>query len=170
MIDPKRKKILTALLRSKRLGGGVLWEPYPSYHNGPFSPLLVLRDFTARGADQYRCYPTSTRLLTFSLSFLCNIICYLISVFAFSLVTLSGATTEGKKERKEERKKEGTTTLKIYVHVYIYIYGCTQTHTRSQSTKIHGKVFLNLQRPEVFTFTDTNPGRHKICNVLSSSI
>ena len=43
MIDPKRKKILTALLRSKRFGGGVLWEPYPSHHNGLFSPLLVLR-------------------------------------------------------------------------------------------------------------------------------
>ena len=39
--DPKRKKILTALLRSKRLGGGVLWEPYSSYHNGLFLPLLV---------------------------------------------------------------------------------------------------------------------------------
>ena len=31
MIVPKRKKILTALLRSKILGGGVLREPYPSY-------------------------------------------------------------------------------------------------------------------------------------------
>ena len=41
MIDPKRKKILTALLRSKRLGGGVLLEPYPSYYNGLLSPLLV---------------------------------------------------------------------------------------------------------------------------------
>ena len=36
-IDPKRKKkTLTALLRSKRLGVGVLWEPYPSHHNGLF--------------------------------------------------------------------------------------------------------------------------------------
>ena len=41
MIDPKRKKILTALLRRKRLRGRVLWEPYPSYYNGLFSPLLV---------------------------------------------------------------------------------------------------------------------------------
>ena len=67
MIDPKRKKILTALLRSKRVGGGVLWELYPSHHNGLFSPLLVLRDFAAREADQYRCYLNSMRLLTFSM-------------------------------------------------------------------------------------------------------
>ena len=57
----------------------LLWEAYPSYHNGLFSPLLVLRDFAARGqinigvgratntADQYRCYSNSTRLLTFSM-------------------------------------------------------------------------------------------------------
>ena len=32
----------------------LLWEPYPSHHNGLFSPLLVLGDFAARGADQYR--------------------------------------------------------------------------------------------------------------------
>ena len=38
----------------------LLWEPYPSYHNGLFSLLLVLR-------DQYWCYPNSTRLLTFSM-------------------------------------------------------------------------------------------------------
>ena len=44
---PKKKKILTALLRSKRLGGGVLWERYPSHYNGLFSLLLVLRDFAA---------------------------------------------------------------------------------------------------------------------------
>ena len=25
----------------------MLWEPYPSHHNGLFSPLLVLRDFAA---------------------------------------------------------------------------------------------------------------------------
>ena len=37
-------------------------------------------------------YETSY-LFYVTLSFLCNIICYLISVFAFSLVTLSGATT-----------------------------------------------------------------------------
>ena len=45
----------------------MLREPYPSHHNGLFSPLLVLRDFAAREADQYRCYPNSTRLLTFSM-------------------------------------------------------------------------------------------------------
>ena len=32
MINP-RPQILTTLLRSKRLGGWVLWEPYPSYYN-----------------------------------------------------------------------------------------------------------------------------------------
>ena len=37
-------------------------------------------------------YETSY-LFYVTLSFLCNIICYLISVFVFSLVTLSGATT-----------------------------------------------------------------------------
>ena len=67
---PKRKKILTALLRSKRLGGGVLWEPYPSYHNGLFSPLLVLRDFAAN-----RTIPETYYLFYATLSFLCNIIC-----------------------------------------------------------------------------------------------
>ena len=45
----------------------VLWEPYSSHHNRLFSPLLILRDFAARGAYQYRCYPNSTRLLTFSM-------------------------------------------------------------------------------------------------------
>ena len=34
----------------------------------------------------------SSYLFYVTLSFLCNIICYLISVFAFSLVTLSGST------------------------------------------------------------------------------
>ena len=41
-------------------------------------------------SEQYEiCY-----LFYVTLSFLCNIICYLISVFVFSLVTLSGATTK----------------------------------------------------------------------------
>ena len=51
----------------KELITSLLWDPYPSHHNGLFSPLLVLRDFTAREADQYRCYPNSMRLLTFSM-------------------------------------------------------------------------------------------------------
>ena len=95
MIYPKRKKILTILLRSKRLGGGVLWEPYPSYRNGLFSPLLELEISLPRGrlisvlSKQYK----TSYLFYVTLSFLCNIICELISVFAFSLVTLSGATT-----------------------------------------------------------------------------
>ena len=53
MIDPKRKNI-DNILRSKRLGEGVLWEPYPDHHNGHFSPFLVLRDFAALEADQSR--------------------------------------------------------------------------------------------------------------------
>ena len=83
----------------------MLWETYPSHHNGLFSPLLVLRDLAARGgslsvlSEQYETpYPFYV-----TLPFLCNIICHLISVFVFSLVTLSGATT-------------------IYVYIYIYIY------------------------------------------------
>ena len=40
-----------------------------------------------------------------TLSFLCNIICYLISVFAFSLVTLFGAITYW---RRGTRTKKGT--------------------------------------------------------------
>ena len=34
-----------------------MWEPYPSHHNGLFSPLLLVRDFAARGIDQYRSAP-----------------------------------------------------------------------------------------------------------------
>ena len=37
--------------------GILLWEPYPSHHNGLFSPLSVLRDFAAKGADHYRSAP-----------------------------------------------------------------------------------------------------------------
>ena len=35
----------------------LLWEPYPSYHNGLFSPLLVRRDFAARRADHHLSEP-----------------------------------------------------------------------------------------------------------------
>ena len=59
-------KILLTLLPSLP-SSHLLWKPYPSHHNGLFSPLLVLKDFTAREADQYWCYPNSTRLLTFSM-------------------------------------------------------------------------------------------------------
>ena len=93
--QPKKKKILTALLQSKRLGEGVLWEPNPSYYNGLFSPLLVQRFRCQKGSSLsvlYEQYETSY-LFYITLSFLCNIICYLISVFAFSLVTFPGATT-----------------------------------------------------------------------------
>ena len=74
----------------------LLWEPYPSYHNGLFSPLLVQRFRCQKSrsisvlSEQYE----TSYLFNVTLSFLCNIICYLISVFAFSLVTLSGATTQ----------------------------------------------------------------------------
>ena len=73
----------------------MLWEPYPSHYNGLFSPLLVQRFRWHRDrsisvlSEQYETY----YLFYITLSFLCNIICYLISVFVFSLVTLSGVTT-----------------------------------------------------------------------------
>ena len=73
----------------------MLWEPYPSHYNGLFSPLLVQRFCCQKGrsisvlSEQYK----TSYLFYVTLSFLCNIICYLIFVFAFSLVTLSRATT-----------------------------------------------------------------------------
>ena len=91
----KKKKILTALLRSKRLGGAVFWKPYPSYYNGLSSPFLVQRFRCQKSRSLsmfYQQYETSY-LFCVTLSFFCNIICYLISVFAFSSVTLSKATT-----------------------------------------------------------------------------
>ena len=54
----------------------MLWKPYPSHHNGLFSPLLVLRGFAAS-----RTIPElseTVRNLSYNyvtLSFLCNIIC-----------------------------------------------------------------------------------------------
>ena len=78
-----------------------MWEPFSSYHNGLFSPLFVIEISLLRGwsvsvlteqnGTSYLFYVTS--------SFLCNIICYLISVFVFSLVTLSGDTTVSKCHR-----------------------------------------------------------------------
>ena len=75
----------------------VMWEPYPSYHNELFPPLLVLEISLPEGRSisvLSKQYETSY-LFYVTLSFLCNIICYLISVFAFWLVTLSEATTSG---------------------------------------------------------------------------
>ena len=78
-----------------------LWEPYPSYHNGLFSLLLVPEIFLPESrsisvlSEQYKTF----YLFYVSLSFLCNVICYLISVFAFSLVTLSGTTTGRNQKR-----------------------------------------------------------------------
>ena len=85
----------------------LLWEPYPSYYNGLFSPLLVQRFHNQKGRSLsvlYKQYKTSY-LFYVTLSFLSNIICYLISVFAFSLVTLSGVTTYW---RRGTRTKKGT--------------------------------------------------------------
>ena len=73
----------------------LLWEPYPSYNNGLFSPLLGQRFHCEKSRSLsvlYKQYETSY-LFYVTLSFLCNIICYLISVFVLSLVTLSGAKT-----------------------------------------------------------------------------
>ncbi len=80
---------------------------YPSLHKGLFSPLLVLRDFAAKGrsisvlSKQYK----TSYLFYVTLSFLCDIICYLISVFVFSLETLFGATTYW---RRGTQTKKGT--------------------------------------------------------------
>ena len=41
-------------IRHKVRFWGMLWEPYPPHHNGLLSPLLVLRDFAAKEADQSR--------------------------------------------------------------------------------------------------------------------
>ena len=60
----------------------LLWEPYPSYHNGLFSPLLVREISLPEGrsvsvlSEQFQ----TSYLFYVILSFLCNIICYLISV------------------------------------------------------------------------------------------
>ena len=89
--------------KKKNLGGHfrelqdelLLWEPYPSYHNGLFSLLLVQRFRCQKGRSLlvlYEQYETSY-LFYVTQSFLGNIICYLIFMFAFSLVTLSRATT-----------------------------------------------------------------------------
>ena len=73
----------------------VLWEPYLSHHNGLFSLLLVLDVFATRSrsisvlSEQFE----TSYFFDVTLSFLCNIICYQISVFVFLLVTISGATT-----------------------------------------------------------------------------
>ena len=73
----------------------MLWEPHPSYHNGLFSPLLVLEISLPRCRSISVLFEQNETSYLFyvTLSFLYNIICYLISVFLFSLVTLSGATT-----------------------------------------------------------------------------
>ena len=73
----------------------MLWEPYPYHHNGLFSPLLVLEISLPedRSISVLSDHYENSYLFNVTLSFLCNIICYLISVFAFSLVILFGATT-----------------------------------------------------------------------------
>ena len=46
----------------------LLWEPYPSHHNGLFSPLLVLKDFAAKGQNNIGVIQTVRDFLPF----LCN--------------------------------------------------------------------------------------------------
>ena len=55
MCTKERKKARKE--RKKKERKKLLWEPYPSHHNGLFSPLLVLRDFASREADQSRSEP-----------------------------------------------------------------------------------------------------------------
>ena len=53
----------------------LLWEPYPSHHNERFSPLLVLRDFTASQTIPELSKTVRDLLLFYvTLSFLYNII------------------------------------------------------------------------------------------------
>ena len=66
MINAKRKKYYQHFYKVKGLGGCCGSLNHITI-KGLFSPLLVLRDFAAREADQYRCYLNSTRLLTFSM-------------------------------------------------------------------------------------------------------
>ena len=87
-------------------------------HNGLFSPLLLVEISLPGGrsismlSEQYE----TSYLFFITLSFLCNIIYYLISVFVFSLVTLSGATTYWrrgtwtKKETLQQAKGVNRTT------------------------------------------------------------
>ena len=67
LVVAKLRKLIEHDLLEDVPPGSMLWEPYSSHQNGLFSPLLVMRDFAARGADQYRCYLNSTRLCTFSM-------------------------------------------------------------------------------------------------------
>ena len=89
------------------LAGLTVVGTLPIYYNGLFSPLLVQRFRCQKSRSLsvlYEQYETSY-LFYVTLSFLCNIICYLTSVFAFLLVTLSGATTYW---RRGTRTKKGT--------------------------------------------------------------
>ena len=70
----------------------MLSEPYPYHNNGLFSPLLSTRDFAARWKINIGVIRTVRDFLLFYVTPSC-VICYLISEFVFSLVTLSGATT-----------------------------------------------------------------------------
>ena len=70
----------------------LLWESYASHHNGLFSPLLEI-SLTERQINIGIIQTVRDFLPFLCNSFLCNIICYLIFVFAFSLETLSEATT-----------------------------------------------------------------------------
>ena len=95
------------------------------------SPLWTL--LTVISTERSRCqkgrsisvfsqqYETSY-LFYVTLSFLCNIICYLISVFAFSLVTLSRATTywrRGTRTKKGNLQQEKMVNRTTYWRRYI---------------------------------------------------
>ena len=57
----------TKLNQALKIIPNLLWEPYPSHHNGLFSPLLVLRDFATS-----RIIPELSESVRDLLSFLCN--------------------------------------------------------------------------------------------------
>ena len=129
----------------------MLWEPYPSHHHGLFSPLLVLRDFATRGrsilvlSEQYE----TSYLYYVALSFLCNIICYLISVFAFSVVTLSGATIHYHSwvslfvntiflgALPTKKSKHTCIRTRVYAHLHaikgVRVHTHTHTHTHTHA-------------------------------------
>ena len=67
--------------------------PFPSPQNSRPCALCKIRRNKGRSISVLSEQYETSYLFYVTLSSLCNIICYLISVFVFSLVTLSGATT-----------------------------------------------------------------------------
>ena len=113
----------------------MLWEPYPSYYNGLFSPLLVQRFRCQKGRSLlvlYEQYKTSY-LFYVTLSFLCNIICYLISVFVFSLISdpFRGHNTKKpkkKKKKNQKKKKQPQNNTLTFKFNRGKIYSCNNTY------------------------------------------